>query len=53
MAKSKRTHRQTMTYKTISRKNKFEQQEHKNKPGVNSCAIEGLAVPTPLDGHVV
>ena len=41
MAKRKRTKEQAMIYKTIHRKLKSEQ----HKPGVNSGAPEGLAVP--------
>jgi hypothetical protein len=34
-----------MIYKTLHRKHKIEQHEHNWKPGVNSGAPEGLAVP--------
>ena len=33
-----------MIYKTLNRKLKIEEHEHHSKPGMNSCAPEGLAL---------
>jgi len=48
MAKRKRAKGQTMIYKTLHIQLKIEQHEPDLKPGVNSGAPEGKAVPTPL-----
>ena len=45
MAKRKRTKGQTMIYKTLHRKPTTEQHEPNYKPGLNSGAPEGYAVP--------
>jgi hypothetical protein len=50
MSRGKRTNGQTMIYKTLNRKLMIEQHE---KPGVNSCDPEGLAVPTPHEDTLV
>ena len=44
----KKTKCQTMIYKTLHRKQKTDQYEPHQKPGVKSCAPEGYTVPAQL-----
>ena len=53
MTKRKRTKGQTTIYKTLHKKLKIDQHEPHQKPGMNSSAPEGQAVPAQLMAQVV
>jgi len=53
MIKGRRAKGQTTIYKALHRRIKIKQREAHWKPGVNSCAPEGKAVPASLMTHFV